>query len=297
MQEAIPQFILKYEGRDADEHVLDAEDYGRSLIGAAKVYNVVAHYCVTGYVPKSNYRKQIVCYAKAPKEGSFEDIFFFVVASDQYGLFSDIVKESLGYLLFKIAGSAKRIWTGSSTTDETVQNLTEIIRMQVEKDHNLMEILANGLLAGNEKLADLHGKLIETLPDLADRTRNHARDLVCPIGKSCKELTQFAGTDGDSKIDEADAEAIRSTEDLEVKEMQTFRCEKIQELNLNTGHCELQIEGIDGIVTGKISDPILEQPYNVYTRAFDGQLSFNIQAKPVEKKGHIQKLFISDANL
>lgn len=297
MQEIIPPFTLKYDGNDADRHEMDAYQYGLSVLGAAKIYNSVAHYCVTGIVPSGNYRKQISCYTRAPKESSFANEFYLVVTAQQYGLFNEVIKKSLSFLFFKFSGIIKDFWVGKSTKDEFVEKLAEAIIKRSEKDHDLMELLINGLLADNKRLSDLHEKLIITLPELAEKTRKSARDLVTPVGSSCKELTQFSGTDNGSKIDEADAEAIRSTEDLEVKDMQTFRCEKIQELNISTGHCELKIEGIEGIVKGKISDPALETPHNVYTKALDGQLPFDFQAKPVERKGRIQKLFISDASL
>jgi hypothetical protein len=78
--------------------------------------------------------------------------------------------------------------------------------------------------------------------------------------------------------------------------MQQFRCERISVINTKTGHCELTIQGIAGPVKGKISDPVLRQPKNIYTKALQEHVPLLISAKPVEKDGEIRRLYISDAH-
>jgi hypothetical protein len=295
MQEIIEPFLVKYEGKDTDEHVIEAHQYGLSVIGASKIYNSVGHFLITGQAPRGNYNKRVICYSQAPKEGSW-DISFFIVAAQQYWLFGEVANQSLGYVFSKTVDALKDMWTGKNGSMEIVERLTETILKQAENDTNLKELLAKGLIESNAEISALQSKLIDTIPLLAERTRNSAVQFVAPVGKSCRDLTQFSGTKSSSKIDEADAEVIRSKEELEVGDMQKFKCEKIQELNLSTGHCELIIEGLDGITMGTINDPSLEKPHNVYTKAFDGQLPIMVDGKPLEKKGKIVKLYISDAS-
>jgi hypothetical protein len=64
---------------------------------------------------------------------------------------------------------------------------------------------------------------------------------------------------------------------------------------VQNGHCILDIEGLNGFVTGKISDPALELPNNIYTKSLNNQTSFFISAKPVKRNGVVQKLHVSDA--
>jgi hypothetical protein len=82
---------------------------------------------------------------------------------------------------------------------------------------------------------------------------------------------------------------------MEVDEVQEFHCREITELNRETGHCILHLEGVEKAVTGKISDPLLAQPDNIYSRALNDHGPFRITAKPVRKGGALHKLYVSDA--
>jgi len=97
-QEIIAPFTLKYVGNDADHHILDAREYGKSVIGAANIYNAVAYYLDTGNVPKRNYTKTYACYAKVPRSGSLETVFVVLAVAQQHSLFSGIVEESYRYI-------------------------------------------------------------------------------------------------------------------------------------------------------------------------------------------------------
>jgi hypothetical protein len=57
----------------------------------------------------------------------------------------------------------------------------------------------------------------------------------------------------------------------------------------------MQVEGFDGPVVGKISDPSLNTPNNVYTKSLNAQTPFEFSAKPVKRDGVIKTLYISDA--
>jgi len=183
----------------------------------------------------------------------------------------------------------KKLWTGKAVNEVAMEKLVEALSASNDQ-------LTQGLIQSNERHSDITGRLIEIIPELAGSTKNSARDLVKPIGSSCRTITQFYGTQNSSQIDEADAEAIRS-DDMEVEDMEAFNCEDIRELNLNTGHCELKIEGIESYIKGKISDPALKQRPNIYTTAFNTAEPFAIQAKPVKKNGGIYRLYVSDARL
>lgn len=82
---------------------------------------------------------------------------------------------------------------------------------------------------------------------------------------------------------------------MEVDDMQQYRCRQITEVNRLNGHCILDVEGFDHLVVGKISDPTLEQPNNIYTRSMNQQTPFMVSAKLVRKAGIAHRLFISDA--
>src|SRR5687768_17062083 len=109
-------------------------------------------------------------------------------------------------------------------------------------------VLANGLIKANDSLASSHDSLIQQLPQLADSTRNHARELVSPVGSTCKSLRQFSRTEREITISEPEAEVIRGGIEMEIDDMQQLRCKRIREVNVENGHCLLDVDGFDGLI-------------------------------------------------
>lgn len=68
--------------------------------------------------------------------------------------------------------------------------------------------------------------------------------------------------------------------DVLVGDIQDYVCEQITGLDVSTVLCKLKIKDIECIVNGKISDPVLELPQNVYSTALDMHTKIIITAKP-----------------
>lgn len=295
MMEIVSPVTVTYEGNDTDRHIINAQALGESIIGASKLYNSVAHYCSFGFVPRKNYKKEFFCYAGVSKEGSYEYLLYIATMAQEYNLHNETYKAAISYLFSQVIDSVKNIWTKRSETEKIVETLVLALKDQARIDSNVQTQLINALTKSNDHMASLHAKLIDTLPQLADITRPHGKQLVTPIGNTCRVIKQFTGTDRLVVIDEPEAEAIRNGYDMEVEDMKRFQCSRITEVNLQTGHCILEIEGFSVPLTGKISDPAINQPNNVYTRALNNKASFVIFAKVVKRDGVIHRLFISDA--
>lgn len=293
--EIVSPFAVAYQGNDADRHVVDAQVLGVSILGASKLYTAVAHYSAFGLIPHGNYKKQFRCYARAPKAGSYEWMVYVATVSQEYNLHQEIYRAAISYIFSKVADAVKNIWTKKGDTVKVVEALAQTMVRQAEIDAGLKEQLINGLVKSNDNLASLQGKLIDALPELADATRAHGRLLVAPVGNSCKSIVQVFGHDNKIVIDEPEAEVIRGDSKLEVEDMQNFECKEITEVNVTTGHCILNVEGFDKPIAGKISDPALNVPNNVYTRALNNKSRFRVSAKPVKRDGVVHKLYISDA--
>ena len=82
---------------------------------------------------------------------------------------------------------------------------------------------------------------------------------------------------------------------MEVEPMAEFKVTQISEVDIRTGHCVIDVEGIESRLTGKITDPVLEIPGNVYTNALNNHTGFMAQAKAVRKNGEIKRLYISNS--
>jgi len=294
MQEIITPFSLRYDGNATDEHVIDALQFGKSLTGAARIYNATAHYCLFGEVPKVNFRKEFTTFVSVPKEGCYDALVIIAALAPQNLIFAELGKEALAQVFFKTIAALKSLWT-TNDSEAIVQELGKGLIDVANENAEVTKILANGIIQSNNNLSSLHEKLIETLPKLASSLRPSARELVTPIGKSCKTISQFHGTLSASEIDEPEADVIRSKDDLTIEEMTDFVCTAITEINRNTCHCEMMVEGFNGIMKGTISDPVLSKPGNVYTQSLDQQTPFKFSAKPVKKDGEIHRFYISDA--
>jgi hypothetical protein len=297
VDEIVSPFVVRYDGYDADAHILEASAFGESVAGAARLYTAVAHYCVFGIIPKGKYRKDLACYARPTTPGSVDQILFIAPAvASHYAIYAAIYNKALSLIFGKVVDSLKNIWTQPRAMQKMVETLAAALTEQARINADVQSQLAAGLIKANDNLALLQSRLIETLPQLAETTRPHAAQLVRPVGKSCREIIQFSGSDAESRITEADAEVIRGTPAMEVDPMTTFKVNRINEINLSTGHCILDVEGVGPKVIGKITDPALGVPDNVYTRALNEHSSCVVEAKAVKRNDVIVSLYISNAN-
>jgi hypothetical protein len=274
---------------------------GESIDGGARLFTAVAHYAVYGFVPEGNYRKEFRAYARPATHGSWEQVWFVApVVAAAYSIHPVFYHAAIKFLFNQVLETVKGIWTKPGSKDKMIENLVSVVAEQARADTDLNRQLAQGLIRGNDNLAALHGKLIDTLPLLAGATRTHGRKLVKPVGESCTEIAHFpeAGLDQRAPsilISEPDAEVIRSEQEMEVDQMAQFNVIGFESMNIKTGQCKVIIEGEPFPVTGRITDPVLKTPNNVYTSALNAQTGCVVDAKAVKKEGEMYRLYISNA--
>lgn len=295
MENVVLPFQVNYCGRDADLNLLEARALGESIIGASKLYTAVAHYSVLGFVPRGRYRKDFACYARPATTGSWEQLWLIAPLAGEYGIHAHLYNQAISYIFKKVICSLKSIWTRPVDTQQVVEQLSNTFLERSKMDHDLLQSSVGGLIKANDNLASLQEKLINTLPQLADATRPHAKRFVQPVGETCSKIIQFTNTPDESSISESDAEVIRGDSTMEVDAMAEYRVTKISEIDLRTGHCVIDVEGVAERLTGKIADPVLEIPGNIYTSALSNHTGFVVDAKAVRKSGVIKSLYISNS--
>jgi hypothetical protein len=237
MIEIVSPFIVSYQGNDTEERVIDALALGESLGGAARLYTAAAHYCAFGEVPRGNYKKEFRCYARIPRDGSYEIPVYIAAIAQAYALHGPLYSEGLKIILSMVLKAIKDQWTKKNSTEKIVEILAQTITEQA-RIHGEVQIAAiNGLNHANDNFASLHSRLIDTLPALAEATRSSGRAFVAPVGNTCRSIKQFAASPIEIEIDEAEAQVIRSKQELEIDDMNTFKCLSITEVNRDTGHC------------------------------------------------------------
>ena len=178
---------------------------------------------------------------------------------------------------------------------EALYDAFRLFLYTTEKQNRYLTDIALGLTETIEKL-DKHYN--ETISDLAEANKTNVINFVQPIlGNSCTHINNNFNNGFNLEIDPAVADVINSTEKDTVGPRTDYECIKITELNLNNGHCILEISGFENKLTGQISDPVLGQPNNIYSTALNEHKSIIIDAKPIIRDGEVIKLHISDAYL
>src|SRR5207253_4969167 len=134
-------------------------------------------------------------------------------------------------------------------------------------------------------------RMVETL---ATENRAPLRELPEPIGRTVRLMELGDDRKSPVLIDEPVAEVLRAREPLELGDPVEYDV-KIEGVFKTNGACRIRLLNDDRIVSGKITDPALDQPHNIYTTALDAGAALHVTAKPVFKDGQLHRLFISHA--
>ncbi|RBP79582.1 hypothetical protein EBI01_15285 [Marinomonas rhizomae] len=275
------KLILKYEGGQTDRHVIDAIRFGESLKGVGKLYSSVAHLLFTGELLQPRAQPVVRVEASESGSGCYEIGVLLSTVGAHSDLFLSQNMDVYKWLISKMVGFIHDDATGRGDAKKVADEI-----MKASKENpEVNQILAQGAIDNQKALIDI-------LARVALDNRGPLKSLVAPVGPDCKSLQQF---EGGLITTEADADAIRSKKELTVGDIQDYVCEQITGLDVSTGLCKLKIKDIEGIVNGKISDPVLELPHNVYSTALDMHTKIIITAKPHLQLDQIKKLYISNA--
>lgn len=283
---------VKYDGGDADRHLLDSAQYARSVDGSGRLYRLVSHYCLHGEVLSGKKQSDLRCFSAPPREGSFDSTLVILTAlTHQYPAFNDVYKKAFDWLVAKVMGHIKEALSGSSN----VKELVDVIKEQAKSSSELNTLLANGLIKANDNLASLHEKMMVSIPGLIEAAKSPMRAALAPVGKSCNQITQFSDSEHPVVISEPEALAIRSDGDVVVGDPGDYVVTRIYSLSVDSGVCRVEIEGYAGTYHGKINDVALTQPNNPYTQALNRHEPLKVRARPVFKDGELHRLFITEA--
>lgn len=289
---AVSQMGLKFEGNCADYHLMEAIEYSKSIEGAAKLYRLVAHYCIHGVVLKTRERTELKCYAYPAKAGSFDSSLAIITGlAAEVPMFAGVYKDALNWLISKIMGHLKKSLSGGAKVDE----LIGVIKTHAESDKELQSVLSHGLIKANDNLASLQDKLIDSLPNLIAAAQKPYADMLLPVGKSCNQMSQFHELEEPVSISLPEAEAIRSGGDIKLGDPNNYTITKIHSLNLDSGAAVIDVLGMEGSIKAKITDMMLTQPDNAYSKALNLHLGLTVRARPAFRDDVISKLYITES--
>lgn len=274
---------LTFNGGDADNHYVDAAYLGQSLHGTAKLYNSVAHYWYQGQIPR-RLVPEIRIAVGPPEDGCLTYVIWFMVVHGRLALYPQ--------LLFQLADLAipnfvKAVFARKAGRPNEMEKALDVIRDLAQQNTDLARTVHADDLQDKKQLFGI----VEKLMDVNQRS---FKELAAPVGPSVKSITHFKGDDsGSFTIDEPIADAMRASTDLEVGDLTTYRARFVG-VDKAAGSCRVEIEGREGFVRGRITDPGLAIPLNPYTHALDTGTAVILTGKPVMKDGEIKTLYISD---
>ena len=290
MSAIVRPFLVRYEGRDADNGILESTSLSESIAGASGLYNAVAHYCVFGTIPRGRYRKRLTCYARAAQPGSWDQAWEIITNAAEVSAALGLTDPVVGYAFERVVDYMKMMWVSprrsSSIAKEGADGLGSGINIFIQAPSTLNLNVDNGKAQ----------YLQNSLPILAQETRHHGKKLVSPVGKSCDRIIQFPNSMS-SSISDLEAQIIRRIQGEKLEEMQEYFVNRINGIDLKSGRCDLEVVIEDNTVSvlGKITDPSLQTPNNVYTKAVNDHSGCLVQAKAVRIDGELKRLYISDA--
>jgi hypothetical protein len=273
---------ISYQGLIAENHLVDAQQFGRSLMGVGKLANSICHELLFDKVthdPRSYHVR--FCVLPSHENGLLQEIVGVLMTG--MPLFSPIAME-IGKVFVEqmIKAMVNNVLQKPSDTSKALDVIAK-----VATDHaNLARSMHEGHMSDKAKLFDIMKHLI-------DENRRPLRELPDPIGKSVRTIQ--LGRKDPIIIDEPSAEVLRSHEPLKLGDDVEYDVQ-IEGVFKTNGACKVRILKTNKIVSGKIADPALDKINNVYTRALNEGEALHVVAKPTLKHGKIHTLFITSAS-
>lgn len=267
--------FLKYDGRDAGHHVIEARHLGSSLIGVDRIVNDSLVLLTTGRAPKRGERYTFYVVAKEPRAGSVEiltalqnaPLVLPLVHEFVVNMGAEYVQQFLSWVL---------CWHGGRK-GEAIEHMEQM----------------NALVAEMNRSHEAQTTAWQSYSlAVIEKLKPAARQIVEPIGRSASSLAISGGSIPATTIDEPMAEAIRSREEIELTDMEqiTFRIDGITKHNR-----QLRVEfpgRLGSYVSAEVRDPIFDTDTNPYIDAFAAGSWVRVEARRALRSGALYKLYV-----
>ena len=300
----IRPFRVWYDGLDASDQQMDIETLGESLQGVGRILRVSTHFAFRHEYNKRRDKSYVRILVEPPKPGTWW-CDAIAVAAPQYSLLAYVAEHVIWETAINVAKATLFHRSGRREANDRIMDLLEkslqaqskavdaIVEVAENKDAAIMT-LAETLRERVERDAGTTDQLFDVVKRLVDSQQVSAKKAVKPIGSTCSRMC-LGDPDEESFIDEAMASAIQSEEDVEVMDEKNYTV-RFDGITLHTRACKVEVVGQEGrYVSGKITDPELSMPNNIYTNAFNTRSPLVVRAKETRRGGELVQLYISDA--
>lgn len=226
----IPPIPIRYTGLWADAHLVDAQQFGHSVAGAAQLANSVADFFFFGDIRPPIKQKMVRFYVRPSKENGLLQEMVAVLASGQIPVFSPIFFETANKIIEALMDAViKRTLRREVDAAKAVNTVADIAAQFPE--------FASQVHHGHmQEKAWLH----ELVGHLLGMNRGAVRTISEPVGKSVRRME--IGQETRILIDEPDAAALQSKDELIVGDAANYAV-KIQGVFRTDGACRVELPG------------------------------------------------------
>lgn len=259
-------FVVKYEGGDAEQHVLDMRQLGESLIGIERLINTGLYVLEHGERPGHGRVLKSVIRVSTPQPGSLE--FVPDLLAGVYPLLNEsIVQKHIGAILRQLVKIPLLAMGG---LEHEAQDRT----------HDLVE----KLLAASERADERRHREQMKVYDLLSHqwAYDAARNAISPVGRGC-DCMQILDDETSDTITPMMAEAIRTRGSVKIGEPR-----ELSVLVDGFIHRTRQLRVVhpdmpDRLVTAYVRDPAFDVAPNIYTEAASSRKRLRVHARDLRK--------------
>ena len=275
-------FVVRYEGGDAEQHVLDMRQLGESLIGIERLINTGLYVLEHGERPGHGRVLKSVVRVSTPRPGSLE--FIPDLLAGVYPLLSEsIVQRHIGAILRQLVKIPLLAMGG---LEHEAQGRTDDLLEKV--------------LAASERTAERADRADERrhreqmkVYDLISHpwAYDAARNAVSPVGKGC-DCMHISDDETSDTITPMMAEAIRTRGSVKIGEPR-----ELSVLVDGFIHRTRQLRVVhpdmpDRLVTAYVRDPAFDVTPNIYTEAASSRKRLQVHARDLRKGDRLVALEI-----
>ena len=275
-------FVVRYEGGDAEQHVLDMRQLGESLIGIERLINTGLYVLEHGERPGHGRVLKSVVRVSTPQPGSLE--FIPDLVAGVYPLLSDsFVQRHIGAILRQLVKIPLLAMGGR---EHEAQGRTDDL---LEKALAASERAAERTERADERRHREQMKVYELLSH--PWAYEAARNAVSPVGKGC-DCMQVSDDETSDTVTPMMAEAIRTRGSVKIgepKELSVLVDGFIHRTRqLRVVHPDMP----DRLVTAYVRDPAFNVTPNIYTEAASSRKRLRVHARDLRKGDRLVALEI-----
>lgn len=232
---------IRYQGLFADQHLVDGQQFGRSIIGMSKIANSICHNLFFESITHDPRSYQIrFCVLPSKENGLLQEIVA-VVNSGQLAVFTPVLLKLGNVLIERIFSGVVGDVLGKETdTSKALDTIQQMAKQNAEFQKQVL----HGQMQDKRFLQHM-------VKALARENRAPLRELPEPIGKTVRTM-KIGGTPATPtvEIDEPTAEVLRSREPLELADPIEYDV-RIEGVFKTNGAYRVRLLDDDRIVAGK----------------------------------------------